>query len=1074
MVSKSKYFFILYLLISLVSSLSASKSLPNWAQRKDISFSDFEKNFEQPDMHYAPFMFWFWDEPLNPEKMADMSAKVSSQRINPGYAHARTTAPGVTPLNPLPKEQWLANIWFKSFDGALNEAEKAGTYLGYCDEYMWPSLQLGGKITEENLDIRAIQLVWDIMEVKGGEKIELPECYFAVAVKRIDAPKALPRKNADPKMGSWIWKPSVSGTTKHAYFRKKFDIKAYIAITRAQLKITADNEFKLYINGKHIGSHNNWQDVKSYDVTNALKSGSNIIAIDGNGDGGLDALLMGLLIENADGGSVEIKSDASWKAGEDISNGWETNDYDDSKWQLAKVIDSIATASPWNLSFGRETHINATIKSDSLVLLNNGQQITTPLSWQVPESGWWRIYMFSQKVHGTPNNIDSRLADMFIEQAHVPYLERYGEKLGERIPGVFVDNEGHYGFKLAWSDSLAKHYSEKFGDDIRKQMPLMLDRDVEGQFACVRWQWFDAVSDLYAQNLGSVSQWCGEQGMYAIENLWEESLQWQAQYVGDYFKLTRAYSMPGNDCLHLKAIDVHDFKECSSVAEFEGRRLMSEVMGAGGWDHYNPTFMKQAANCVTAWGVGHVVPHGIFTRRNQTGNPWVPDWYDENPMFPYLNIWADFVRRASYVNSHGHNVPDVLLLNPMDSVWVEADTAIFDPATTGDLFATNKWYGDKVKHIDDVYANAIRELTKYRIEFLIADRYYMKKMKVESKQLAYKSFRFKQVLIPPMSVMQIEVAKRLVEFAKSGGAVYAIGELPTMSVENGAYCKEIKSLMNQLCKQKNFHQLTRSFEEELSDPKSLIRSRISFRSGDFPLLTRHVRIDNREFLWMANNTENNQTCTLEIAGVKGQASIWDCSTGSVTPIASISLRNLSVVTLAFRPLEGFWLVFDPEKKSLSQPVCKIPSETQLLTIDGPWQLSIEPDIQPVLEYPVEYPSEYTRAGGIKKQNLQEWKSWPGLERFVGHIDYYTEFNLQNVPDGDIILDMGRVCHMAKVWINDQEVGARLWQPYRLNIKDALRLGENKLRIRVGNLVKINYGAESTSGLLGPVTLRLEN
>jgi len=1072
--SKIKYFFVLSLLIVFASSVSATKSLPNWSQRKDVPFSDLERNFNQPDMHYAPFMFWFWDEPLNFRKMAEMSAKISSQHINPGYAHPRTTAPGVSPLNPLPKEQWLSDIWFKSFDAALNEAEKAGTYLGYCDEYMWPTLQLGGKIAEEQPQLRAIQLTWETMEAKGGEKIELPECYFAVAAKRVDALKALPKKNLEPKMGSWIWKPSASGTSNHAYLRKKFDIKTSAAITRAQLKITVDNRYQLYINGKHVGTHDNWQDVKSYDVSNILKPGSNLIAIEGDGDGGIDAFLMGLIIEAADGKVIEISSDGSWKVSETVSNDWQVQDYNDSKWEPAKVINSDANASPWNLSFGGQKHINTTIESNSLVLLNRGKQITTPLSWQVPDSGFWRIYLFSQHVHGTTNGIDSRLAGVFIEQAHTPYLKRYGEKLGQRIPGVFVDTEGHYGYKLAWSDSLAKHYGEKFGDDIRRQMPLMLDRDVEGQFACVRWQWFDAVSDLYAQNLGSISDWCGDQGMYCIENLWEESLQWQAQYVGDYFKLSRAFSMPGNDCLFRKAVEVHDFKECSSVAEFEGSRLMSEVMGAGGWDHYNPTFMKQAANSLTAWGVGHVVPHGIFTRRNQTNNRWVPDWYDENPMFSYLHLWADFVRRASYVNSHGHNVPDMLLLNPMDTVWVEADTAIFDPTTKGNLFATDKWYGNKVQHLNDVYSDAITQLTIHRIEFLIADRYYINKMKVESNQLVYKSFRFKSVLIPPISVLPIEVAQCLVQFAKAGGPVYAIGELPTISVENGASCKKMKSIMQQLRRQKSFHQLTRSLDKELSDPESSIRPQVSFRSGDFPLLTRHVRIDNREFFWLANNTENNQTCILDITGARGQASIWDCSAGSVTPIASQSLKKSSVVTLAFRPLEGFWLVFDPEKKSLSHPVCKIPSETQLLKISGPWQLSLEPDIQPVLEYPVQYPSDFTRAGGIEKQDLQEWKSWPGLERFVGHIDYQTEFDLQNVHDGEIILDMGRVCHMARVWVNDEEVGTRLWKPYRLNIKNALRPGRNKLRIRVGNLVQINYGAESTSGLLGPVTIQREN
>jgi len=38
-------------------------------------------------------------------------------------------------------------------------------------------------------------------------------------------------------------------------------------------------------------------------------------------------------------------------------------------------------------------------------------------------------------------------------------------------------------------------------------------------------------------------------------------------------------------------------------------------------------------------------------------------------MWSKLHLWSDFTRRAMYVNSHGRVEPDVLLVNPMESVW---------------------------------------------------------------------------------------------------------------------------------------------------------------------------------------------------------------------------------------------------------------------------------------------------------------------------------------------------------------------------------------------------------------------
>ena len=72
--------------------------------------------------------------------------------------------------------------------------------------------------------------------------------------------------------------------------------------------------------------------------------------------------------------------------------------------------------------------------------------------------------------------------------------------------------------------------------------------------------------------------------------------------------------MPGNDCLEMKSQDVHDFKEIQSVAEFEDRPFMSEIMGVAGWIQ-SPKMMKMTINSVTSFGVNHVVPHGIYMNR---------------------------------------------------------------------------------------------------------------------------------------------------------------------------------------------------------------------------------------------------------------------------------------------------------------------------------------------------------------------------------------------------------------------------------------------------------------------------
>lgn len=82
--------------------------------------------------------------------------------------------------------------------------------------------------------------------------------------------------------------------------------------------------------------------------------------------------------------------------------------------------------------------------------------------------------------------------------------------------------------------------------------------------------------------------------------------------------------------------------------------------------------------------------------------------------------------------------------------------------------------------------------------------------------------------------------------------------------------------------------------------------------------------------------------------------------------------------------------------------------------------------------------------------LGAWKDLPGSaeERsFSGTRAYVTKV-VKPQGKGKVELDLGRVCHWASVLVNGQEV-ARLWcQPYRCDISEALREGENEICVRV--------------------------
>jgi hypothetical protein len=868
----------------------------NAGMRPALPYATVRSSFRDPDMIYAPFIFWFWDEPLNPAKMGEMSRVMAGERFNPGYAHARHSMVGTADL---PDAEWLGEAWFASFDAALKEAESRKSYLGYCDEYWWPSFQANGRILKADPELRAVSLSWRTLEVPGGTSAQVPASFCAVAA---------------------------------------------------------------------------------------------------------------------------------------------------------------------------ETGPGSLILSRTLQVIGAG----APFSWTSPAGGTWRVYVFNTYSHAgadgsNVNYLDSRLAPKFIETALEPYARRLGDKLGRSVPGDFIDNEGDYGWGLAWSATLDERYKERYGRDLRLWLPLSVDRDVEGVFARARWEWFDLVSDIYAADFRAVTDWHEARGMSTTIHFWEEGIQPQVSAVGDHMKMLRSVTMPGQDCLGRKALRVHDFKEAASVAEFGNVRATTELMGAGAfegtpWGTFNPAFLKQAANAVTAWGMSHVIPHAVFATRKLTGNPWPPDWYSENPMFPYLHLWNDFVRRASFVNSLGRAVPDVLLYNPIESAWMQADAGLLD----ADMwkFPEAGEAGRRVNAIDRIYAQAIDDLTGAGIEFLVGDRFYLGRMEVKDARLVTGEFAFRTLVLPALDILPLGAARKIVDFARAGGRVFALAELPAASAEAGLGDPAIKELMDALRAQPSFTAVgDGGLKARLAagpGPAGL-ESPIVFRSGSFPMLRHHRRIDGRDFFWLVNNSAEGQECEIEVRGAHGAASIWDCETGAIRPVGSGGVKDGSSLTLAFKPYEAYWLVFDPAAPALSGPIERAAAFDPVLTAEGAWKVAFDPAAQPVMENPLVPPAAFLK--GVEEP-LEDWSAW-GLAKFSGLLDYTKAITVER-PEKGFLLDLGRVAHAAEVWVNGRSCGARLWGPHVYAVGEALRPGANEIRVRVANLINNSYGEIAPSGLFGPV------
>jgi len=100
--------------------------------------------------------------------------------------------------------------------------------------------------------------------------------------------------------------------------------------------------------------------------------------------------------------------------------------------------------------------------------------------------------------------------------------------------------------------------------------------------------------------------------------------------------------------------------------------------------------------------------------------------------------------------------------------------------------------------------------------------------------------------------------------------------------------------------------------------------------------------------------------------------------------------------------------------------------------------------------------------GWSETNLVSWLDM-GLRRFTGFIDYETNFTLPS-NTSSFTIDLGNVRYMAEVWLNEKKIGERLWPPFIFTGKTN-KAGENKIRVRVGNLMVNEMGGKDDLGKL---------
>jgi hypothetical protein len=202
----------------------------------------------------------------------------------------------------------------------------------------------------------------------------------------------------------------------------------------------------------------------------------------------------------------------------------------------------------------------------------------------------------------------------------------------------------------------------------------------------------------------------------------------------------------------------------------------------------------------------------------------------------------------------------------------------------------------------------------------------------------------------------------------------------------------------------------------------------------------HRRAGDIDITYVANLTDNAQDLQARLRVHGKEAELWHSDTGEVEPASYSIVEDRTTVPLHLSPRESVFVVF---RRAASSPTRTLPpsASTTLATMSGPWDIAFPPNLG--------------APERIQLANLESWTAHAdqGVKYFSGTATYTKTVQ---APQGwfqagtQLMLDLGAVSDVAEVSVNGEPL-ATLWKPpYRVNLTDAIKPGENQLEIKITN------------------------
>lgn len=710
------------------------------------------------------------------------------------------------------------------------------------------------------------------------------------------------------------------------------------------------------------------------------------------------------------------------------------------------------------------------------------------LDW-VPPRGRWRVLRLGWSLVGTFNHpavpeASGLEVDKYDGAAVRRYLDHYiglfrgaagDELVGENGLNALLSDSMEAG-AANWTPRMIAQFRALRGYDPTPWLPALTGTIIQSRAQSERflYDYRRTLADLMAsEHFGMIAQVAHENGMLVYGEAQENG----RPQLGDDLAMRRHTDIPmgalwtyprerGPQLSYLV-----DMRGAASVAHIYGQRFVAaEVMTSllSPWAHA-PADLKSMIDLAFVSGINRPVIHTSVHVPVEDRQPGLSlsvfgQYFNRNEAWAELaRPWMDYIARNSLMLQQGRNV---------------ADLAYF--------------YGEEAPLTGLYSERAVPDLpSSYGYDFVNSDALHEAIINDGNDLVTPGGARYRALYLGGSSQMMTLATLRRLHLLVEGGAT-VIGQRPVADPSLSGDDREFARLADAMWGGGTGGAVGRGRVIAASNAEQVLMAlgvapdfRISDAASDAEILFAHRQLGDGDSYFISNRNNRAETFDAHFRVTGKTPELWHSVSGEVTPLSYRIENGETVVPMTLDADGSAHVVFRRPATSLAET--HSPSRLRVAsTLGGEWDVAFEPG----------------RGAPVSVQSPQllplNEHADPGIRYFSGIATYSQRF----VPPADwqpgmpLWLDLGDAREVAEVTVNGRLAGGLWHAPWRLNIGEYARPGENDIHIRVANLwvnrligdaqpgaepvswiASPTYSANAPlrpSGLIGPVALLLED